>query len=93
MSKLPHKAYLLTVLAEQGMTWDKPVIEAAMKEYGLSGKYWYNHFSLALDELASAGLIEHRSHRMDEVTGQLTFECNITSFGRQRMAETGLIRK
>lgn len=93
MSKLPHKAYLLTVLAEQGMTWDKPVIDAAMQEYGLSGKYWRNHFSLALDELASAGLIERCSHRIDESTGQLTFECNVTPFGRQRMFETGLIRK
>lgn len=89
--KLPHKAFLLTELVRYEKTWDQRIIDAAKTEYGLTGAYWTNHFSLTLEDLASAGLIERLDNRLDKTTGRLEFQYALTDFGRQRMIETSLI--
>ena len=64
-------------------------------EYELQGHYWINHFSIALDELASAGLINRIGHRLDDgeaiAKDRLLFKFALSDFGRQRMLDTGLL--
>lgn len=89
--KLHHKGYILVELERDTMLWDKVLIDGAMTEYNLNGDYWINHFSIILDELASAGLISREDHRLDNLSDRLMFKYRLTDFGRQRMHDTGLL--
>ncbi|EMR13499.1 hypothetical protein MPL1_04627 [Methylophaga lonarensis MPL] len=93
--KLPHKGFLLQQLSQVPSYWDYQLIPLALTEYQVQGLYWINHFSIALDELAAAGLINRISERIDDGTaiasGRLLFEYSLSRFGRQRMHDTGLL--
>lgn len=93
--KLPQKGFLLVTLNQYRSQWDFELINLAMAEYGLNGDYWINHFSIALDELASAGLIIRIGHRLDDgnaiAPDRLLFDFMLSDFGRERMLDTGLI--
>lgn len=93
--KLPQKGFLLVTLNECNSLWDFELIEKALVEYRLNGSYWINHFSIALDELASAGLLSRIAHKLDDGTaikdGRLLFEYTLSDFGRERMYDTGLL--
>ncbi|MDT8282724.1 MAG: hypothetical protein RQ982_07920 [Gammaproteobacteria bacterium] len=90
--QLHHKGYLLVLLEKKQCEWDKPLIKSAMQAYQLSGRYWFNHFSIILDELASAGLILRENHQVDTVTDRLMFQYAMSDFGRERMRDTGLLK-
>lgn len=89
--KLHHKGYLLVSLEKRRCEWDKPLIEDAMQAYQLVGHYWFKHFCIILDELASAGLILREDHQVDTVTERLMFQYAMSDFGRERMRDTGLL--
>ena len=93
--KLPQKGFLLVTLNQHHSLWDFELIPMALAEYDLKGHYWINHFSIALDELASAGLIDRIGHRLDDgntiAKDRLLFEFALSDFGRQRMLDTGLL--
>lgn len=93
--KLPQKGFLLVTLSHHQSLWDYELINQAIAEYGLKGNYWINHFSIALDELASAGLITRIGHRLDDgsfiARDRLQFEFALSDFGRERMFDTGLL--
>lgn len=93
--KLPQKGFLLVTLYQSRNLWDFELINLAIAEYGLKGNYWINHFSIALDELASAGLITRIGHRLDDgeaiTKDRLLFEFALSDFGKQRMFDTGLL--
>lgn len=93
--KLPQKGFLLVTLYQYRNLWDFELINLAIAEYRLKGNYWINHFSIALDELASAGLITRIGHRLDDGSAiekdRLLFEFALSDFGRQRMLDTGLL--
>lgn len=94
--KLPQKGFLLVTLNQHHSLWDFELIRRALVEYELQqGHYWINHFSIALDELASAGLINRIGHRLDDgeaiAKDRLLFEFALSDFGRQRMLDTGLL--
>lgn len=93
--KLPQKGFLLITLNQYPSLWDFELIQRALLEYELQGHYWINHFSIALDELASAGLINRIGHRLDDgeaiAKDRLLFEFALSDFGRQRMLDTGLL--
>ncbi|WP_438970688.1 hypothetical protein [Methylophaga sp.] len=89
--KLHHKGYVLVQLEREEVQWDKPLIDAAMTEYKLNGDYWVKHFSIIMDELASAGLISREDHRLDTLSDRLMFKYRLTDFGRERMQDTGLL--
>ena len=93
--KLHQKAFLLVEISKVSSIWDSDLIAQAMKEYGLSGKYWINSLRVALDELAAAGLIVRVSSRIDDgkklLPGALLFHWRLSEFGRTRMRDTGLL--
>ncbi len=89
--KLHHKGYVLVSLADIDNCWDDMLIQSALQEYDLSGRYWINHFSIILNELASAGLIIRDDYRFDEQSNRLSFNYSMSEFGRMRMRDTGLI--
>jgi|AZIC01.1.fsa_nt_gi hypothetical protein len=89
--KLHHKGYILTILEQSNNSWDDALIKAALSEYALSGDYWINHFSIILDELASAGLISRDDYRLDNERKRLSFNYSMSDFGRARMRDTGLL--
>lgn len=89
--KLHHKGFILVLLEKVQLQWDSVLVEAALKEYALNGKYWENHFRIILDELASAGLIIREDHSLDPVTDRLMFKYALSDFGRERMHDTGLL--
>lgn len=89
--KLHHKAFILVQLERLQVQWDKTLIDAAMAEYKLNGDYWVKHFSIIMDELASAGLISREVHRLDRLSDRLVFKYRLTDFGRERMHDTGLL--
>lgn len=87
--KPPLKVYLLQSLLGRGESWDFRLVEAGLAAYGLRGGHWHNSLHVALDELASAGLIECQEARLAE--DRLQFRYRLSEFGRQRMADTGLM--
>jgi hypothetical protein len=89
--KLHQKGYMLVLLAELQVEWDNVLIDKALKEYRLAGKYWVNHFRTILDELASAGLIRREDYRLEDSADRLVFKYALTGFGRQRILDTGLL--
>ena len=93
--KLPQKGFPLITLNQYPSLWDFELIQRALVEYELQGHYWINHFSIALDELASAGLINRIGHRLDDgeaiAKDRLLFKFALSDFGRQRMLDTGLL--
>lgn len=95
MTDLHMKAYMLQVLARGGAMWDYEIAEDVMREYGLSGEYWYGTVRLTLTDLYSGGLLEELEATIDpeKSLGQekVLFRYQLNDFGRERMAQSGLL--
>ena len=91
--KLHQKGYLLVELSKVADMWDQALIAQALVEYALTGDYWANNLRVALDELASAGLIARIDQELEISSGRSTlhFRYQLTEFGKTRMIDTGLL--
>lgn len=91
--KLHQKGFLLVELSRFDSLWDQSLINSACKEYELSGSYSQRALSIALDELASAGLIQRLEEKLIPSHGKqiLSFRYKLSEFGKKRMQDTGLL--
>ena len=55
--KLHQKGFLLVQLSECDAMWDYELVAKALAEYKVSGLHWISTIRVALEELASAGLV------------------------------------
>jgi hypothetical protein len=89
------KGYMLQLFATRGPLWDHEVADEVMREYGISGDYWYGTVRLTLTDLYSGGLLEEVETTVDpEKSGgveKLLFRFDLTEFGRERMRQSGLL--
>jgi hypothetical protein len=92
--KLHQKGFLLTALRRTESAWDHTLVAETLAEYGVTGRGRVNEIRIALDEMASAGLIARVEERLDNGAhvgpGKVLFRYSLTDFGRQRMRDTGL---
>jgi hypothetical protein len=92
--KLHQKGFLLTALSRESVAWDYALVARTVAEYGVAGRRGINAIRIALDEMASAGLIERVEERLDDgahfAVGKVLFRYRLTDFGRRRMQDTGL---
>lgn len=93
--KLHQKGFLLVQLSRTDSLWDASLIDRTCSEYCLSGNYTRRAISIALDELASAGLIQKLEEKLTTLQGEqiLSFRYRLSDFGRQRMQDTGLLNE
>ena len=95
--KLHQKGFLLVALSREDTAWDYALVAKALAEYGVAGRRWVNTIRIALDEMASGGLIARVEERLDDgayvAAGTVLFRYRLTDFGRQRMTDTGLAVK
>lgn len=90
--KLHMKGYILQLLANEGTLWDGDIAHRTCVEYGKpEDAYWTGNIRAILADLYSGGLVQTPEDTLDDATGKMHFRYVITDFGRQRMAETGLI--
>lgn len=90
--KLHTKGYVLQLLAESDGLWDSDIAHRTCIEYGKpEDEYWTGNIRAILADLYSGGLVQTPEDTLDEATGKMHFRYVITEFGRQRMADTGLI--
>ena len=90
--KLHMKGWLLVRLLQHGAAWDSELAEAAAREYGAATRP--GGICLALEELASGGLVQRLSERLlalERGVPRLSFRYTLTPFGAQRMRDTGLL--
>ena len=94
MSELHMKGYMLELLGARGAMWDYDVAHAVMREYGLSGGYWYGTVRLTLTDLFSSGLLDELETTIDPAKSdgeeKLLFKFTLNDFGRERMRQSGL---
>ncbi len=92
--KLHQKGFLLVALSREEVAWDYMLVAQALAEYGVTGRRWVNSIRVALDEMASGGLIARVEERLDDgsyvAPGKVLFRYQLTDFGRRRMKDTGL---
>lgn len=95
MSKLHMKAYMLRLLQERGEMWDYDLANEVMREYELSGDYWYGTVRLTLTDLFSGGLVNEVETTVDPEKSfgreKVLFRFALTEFGLERMQQTGLL--
>ena len=91
--KLHQKGFLLVTLSKHHSLWDDQLIVQAFIEYNFSGDYIEKTLRIALDELAAAGLINRIEEKLETNTNRikLLFRYQLSSFGRERMRDTGLL--
>ena len=90
--KLHMKGYILQLLADGDGLWDGDIAHRTCIEYGKpEDEYWTGSIRAILADLYSGGLVQTPEDSLDEATGKVHFRYVITEFGRQRMADTGLI--
>jgi hypothetical protein len=87
--KLHQKGYLLVELNKANSLWDYELIEKALNHYHESGDFKEKSLRIALDELASAGLIKRINQKLSN--SALFFCYQLSEFGRLRMINTGLL--
>ncbi len=89
------KGYMLQMLAERGELWDYEIAGAVMRDYELSGDYWYGTIRLLLTDLFSGGLIDELDTAVDPDKSfgkeKILFKFRLTDFGRERMQQSGLM--
>ncbi len=94
MSELHMKGYMLELLGSRGAMWDYDVADAVMREYELSGGYWYGTVRLTLTDLFSSGLLDELETTIDPEKShgeeKLLFRFGLNDFGRERMRQSGL---
>ncbi|MCB1483591.1 MAG: hypothetical protein KDJ17_01720 [Hyphomicrobiaceae bacterium] len=93
--KIHQKGFLLQQLSRSDRLWDEELVNRLLAYYGLSGAYWENNTRVTLDELTAAGLIKWVDRTLSSVHGRprLSFEYELTDFGRTRMRDTGLLEE
>ncbi len=93
--KRHQKAFLLIALHQRKVLWDHELLDAVAAEYGPPARYGVNNVRVALDEMASCGMIERVDRQLDDgthlVAGKVLFRYRLTAFGLARMAATGLL--
>ncbi|MDI1300246.1 hypothetical protein [Methylotenera sp.] len=91
--KLHHKGFLLVSISKSGGIWDQQLIEKVLTEYDESGSFREKTLRIALDELASAGLIKRIESKLETINGnaKLIFKYQVSDFGITRMVDTGLL--
>lgn len=90
--KLHMKGYILQLLAGGDALWDGDIAHRTCLEYGKpEDDYWTGSIRAILADLYSGSLVQTPEDTLDEATGKVHFRYAITDFGRQRMADTGLI--
>jgi hypothetical protein len=90
--KLHTKGYILQLLAGSDTLWDSDIAHRTCIEYGKpDDEYWTGSIRAILADLYSGGLVQTAEDTLDEATGKVHFRYAITDFGRQRMADTGLL--
>ena len=91
--KVHQKGYLLLTLNKSGSLWDHELIKKTLHEYNESGAFREKTLSIALDELAAAGLINRVEEKLEAVGDQLKlrFKYKLSDFGVSRMVDTGLL--
>jgi hypothetical protein len=94
MSTMHMKGYMLQRLAGRGAMWDHEIADDVMREYGLSGAYWYGTVRLTLTDLFSSGLLDEVDTAIDPDKSlgeeKLLFKFGLNDFGRSRMRQSGL---
>jgi hypothetical protein len=95
MSKVHIKGRLLQIVEAAGPKWDYELSEIINREYDLDGEYWYGTVRVTLTDLYSGGLLEVLEEALDSQKSygkeKVLFKFGLTEFGRQRMADTGLL--
>jgi hypothetical protein len=99
MSRVHVKGRLLQILEEEGGQYDHELAARLAREYGeQDSAYWHNTIRLTLADLHSGGLVLPREAD-DLIDPSLTFgveklvrRYELSDFGRERMAATGLLR-
>ncbi|WP_439889936.1 hypothetical protein ACS7SF_11630 [Ralstonia sp. 25C] len=90
--KLHMKGYILQLLANGEALWDGEIVHRACQEYGKpEDEYWTGSIRAIMADLYSGGLVQTPEDAFDEAADKMHFRYAITDFGRQRMADTGLI--
>ena len=93
--QVPIKARLLQLL-DEGPQWDYELAQRIAQEYPeAQGQYWADTVRLNLADLHSGGLVLQEEDDVDpsKTFGRekVLFRFALSEFGRQRMAETGLV--
>ena len=95
MAELHIKGYILRLISQRGAMWDDEIAQDVLRYYGLSGDYWIGTVRVTLTDLFSGGLLDEVDTTVDpERTGgepKLLFKFAVNDFGRERMAQTGLL--
>lgn len=95
MTDMHMKGYILQMLARRGALWDYEIAADVMREYDLSGDYWYGTVRLTLTDLFSGGLLNEIETTIDPEKSfgaeKLLFKFELNDFGRQRMRQSGLL--
>lgn len=75
--------------------WDYDIARKVLSEYNLDGAYAMGSVRVALADLTSGALIETVEEKLDDGeyfgNGKLLFKYALTSFGEERMKDTGII--
>jgi hypothetical protein len=101
MPKMHIKGMILRIIkdsssgiAEKGI-WDYDIAKQVLSEYNLDGAYAMGSVRVALTDLYSGALIETIEEKLDNGehfgNGKLLFKYSITSFGEERMKDTGIL--
>lgn len=89
------KGHILQLIARNGGMWDYDVAAEVTRAYGLSGEYWYGTVRLTLTDLFSGGLLDELETAVDPDKSfgdpKLLFKFALNDFGRERMAQAGLL--
>ena len=89
---LHMKGFILQLLASGDALWDSEIAHRTCIAYGKpESDYWMGSIRATLADLYSGGLVQAPEDTLDDATGKVHFRYVLTDFGRQRMAETGLI--
>ena len=97
-SDIHMKGYIMHQLHEsQDGLWDYEIAGRVMKDYNVDKNkvFWDGEVRATLGDLYSGALIEHTEDKLDngDHFGQdrVLNKYKLTSFGRQRMQDTGLL--
>ena len=100
MPKIHIKGRILQIIHEhtEGKSfkgiWDYEIARQILKEYGLAGGYAME-MRVTLTDLFSGALIETIEEKLDKGEhfgkGKILFKFSLTNFGRDRIADTGII--
>lgn len=91
MAKVHIKGYILQLIAHTEGMWDNEIANAVCDEYGGAGPYWQGTVRVMLTDLYSGGLITSLEERFDAYSDKMRFRFALSPFGRERMADTGLL--